>query len=187
MHKNKKNHTDIEEIKNFYKNITEFKKFSKIIDNKEKMDLYLEIRAIIILLFFTLNNYLWDFIFDQDPKNPEKNKIDSVIETLNYLSLDDSSSFSLYNIEFEKQIVSLIRNYIKNKNDVDLRDFKDIYKNCDTLCTKEFQAIVNNFSGRNTKNENLIEYFQRRLKQKIDKFCLISLKKKVKDDVSSHC
>jgi len=58
MHKNKKNHTDIEEIKNFYKNITEFKKFSKIIDNKEKMDLYLEIRAIIILLFFTLNNYL---------------------------------------------------------------------------------------------------------------------------------
>lgn len=187
MEKNKKNHANMDEIKDFYKNITEFKKFSRIIDNKEKMDLYLEIRAIIILLYFTLRNFLWDFIFDQDPKNQDKIKIDSLIETLNYLSLDDSSSFSLYNIEFERQVILLIRNYIKNRNDIKIEDFKDIYKSCNTLCNNEFSALINNFSGKNTKNENLIIYFQKRLKQKIDKFSLLHIKKKVKDWVCEHC
>ena len=177
----------IEEIKEFYKNNPELKKFSKIFDNKEKIWLYLEIRAIIILLYFTLNNYLWDFIFDQDPKNPEKTKIDSLIETINYQSLDYSSSFSLYNIEFEKQIIEII----KNKREVNPEDFSNILGNCDTLSSKEFSWLISNFSSRNTRrpnsNEDLITYFQKRLKQKINKFSLVHIKKKVKDDICEHC
>lgn len=191
MEKHKKINSKLEEIKEFYKNKTDLKRFTKIIDNKEKFELYLEIRAIIILLYFTLNNHLWDFVFDQDPKNPEKTKIDWLIETINYLSLDDFSSFSLYNIEFEKQVISLIRDTVKSKNNISFTNLKNLYKNCDTLCAKEFSNVISSFSGKNTKkhntNENLITYFQKRLKQKIDKFSLIHIKKKVKDNVCEHC